>query len=56
MQEKLNGAIYDITQAKDNEGDFGGHRDEAEKLLKQAQHEIEEAVVHADQHGGGKWH
>ena len=47
--EAIENAAKALQAAKDEKrGEFGGHRDKAEQLLREAQHEIEEAVEYAN--------
>jgi hypothetical protein len=43
-------ALKALTEAHDGKIEYGGHREKAEALLHQAQHEIEEAGEFATQH------
>ncbi len=47
--KKIEAALKDLGEAKNGkDGDFGGHRDKAEELLKQASGEIDQAADFAD--------
>lgn len=52
-REQIENASKSLKEANDREkGEFGGHRDKAEELLKQAQGEIDQAADWADSHKG----
>ena len=48
--ERIEGAIEELRAANDGRKQYGGHRDRAEQLLRQAQGEITEAAKFANSH------
>ena len=48
--EKVETAVQDLQQANDGKKEYGGHREQAEQLLRDAQKEINEAAEYADSH------
>ena len=48
--EHLEAAVAELRAANDGKKQFGGHRERAEQLLREAQHEIREAAAFADSH------
>ena len=48
--ERIETAIAELERANDGHKQFGGHRERAEQLLRDAQREIHEAAVYADSH------
>jgi C4-dicarboxylate-specific signal transduction histidine kinase len=47
---KIDEAVAELERANDGHKQFGGHRERAEQLLRDAQREIHDAAVFADTH------
>ena len=48
--ERIETAIAELERANDGHKQFGGHRERAEQLLRDAQREIHDAAIYADSH------
>jgi len=52
--QHLQAAMQELKAANDGKTQFGGHRERAEQLVRQAAAQIEQAAQYANAHGG-KW-